>query len=48
MRNIRIGEELWRAAQAAAADHNETLTAVIERALVAYVAKHKREQARNE
>lgn len=48
VRNIRIGEELWRSAQAAAAAHGETLTAVIERALVAYVKAHKREQAKND
>jgi hypothetical protein len=46
VRNIRIGEDLWRAAQVAAADHDETVTAVIERALTDYVKKHKREQAR--
>ena len=44
IRNIRIAEGLWRAAQAAAADHDETLTAVIERALRRYVTAHEREQ----
>lgn len=40
VRNIRIGEDLWRSAQASARDQGETLTAVIERALTAYVAEH--------
>jgi hypothetical protein len=40
VRNIRIGEKLWRAAQQSARSQGQTLTAVIERALVDYVAEH--------
>lgn len=36
-RNIRIDDALWEAAQEKAADRRETVTAVIKRALVAYV-----------
>ena len=46
VRNIRIAEDLWRAAQAAAKDRDEPLTAVIERALRRYVADHERAQRR--
>jgi hypothetical protein len=37
VRNVRIAEQLWRDAQAAAALRGETMTAVIERALRRYV-----------
>jgi|GEM_PF-1380517 len=46
VRNIRIGDQLWHAAQAAARDREETLTAVIERALRKYVTDHERAQRR--
>lgn len=36
-RSIRIGEELWRAAQAKAAANGETVTDVVTRALERYV-----------
>ena len=37
-RNVRISDELWQAAKAAAADRGETVTDVIVRALEQYVA----------
>jgi hypothetical protein len=36
-RSIRIGEELWQAAKAKAAERGETVTDVIVRALERYV-----------
>lgn len=38
-RSIRIGEELWRAAQVKAAERGETVTDVIVRALERYVKR---------
>lgn len=40
VRNVRIPDEEWLAAQAAAADRGETMTDVIRRALREYVTSH--------
>lgn len=45
VRNVRVPDELWHAAQAAAEERKETLTAVIQRALQRYVREHKRRDA---
>lgn len=39
-RSVRISDELWEAAQRAAADNDETVTDVIVRALERYVREH--------
>jgi len=39
-RTVRVPDELWRAAQRAAADQGETVTDVILRALKRYVREH--------
>lgn len=44
-RNIRIGP-VWDEAAAIAAERSETMTAVVERALQRYVARHRGEAAR--
>lgn len=36
-RTVRIPEDVWKAAQARAAERGETMTAVIERALKRYI-----------
>ena len=41
-RTIRVTDELWNAALAAAQARGETVTAVIERALERYVRDHER------
>lgn len=46
VRNIRIGDQLWHAAQDVAKARGETLTAAIERALRKYVADHERAERR--
>jgi len=38
LRNVRVGDELWNAAQAAAADNGTDLSAVVRQALADYVA----------
>lgn len=42
VRNVRVDDELWRAAQAEAKERNETLTDAIVRALRRYVADGER------
>ena len=39
-RTVRVPDELWDAAKRVAADRDETVTAVIIRALVRYVREH--------
>lgn len=39
LRNVRVAEELWRAAKAKAEERGETVTDVIVRALRRYVAR---------
>lgn len=39
-RTIRVPDDLWEAAQRAAADNGETVTDVIRRALERYVRNH--------
>lgn len=39
LRNVRVADDLWRAAKAKAEENGETLTDVIVRALRRYVAR---------
>jgi negative regulator of replication initiation len=41
MRTIRIAEELWQQARAAAANNGESVSDVVRRALVNYVRRNK-------
>lgn len=42
LRNIRIDDDLWRAARQVAQDRGETLSEVIRAALRRYIARHTR------
>lgn len=41
-RNVRIGDDDWKAAQEVARERGETLSDVIREALVRYVKRHRR------
>jgi len=40
LRNVRVDDRLWQAAAAAAERNDETVSAVIRRALASYVKRH--------
>lgn len=41
VRNVRLRDEVWNEAKAIAAERNETMTSVIEEALLRYIAAHR-------
>lgn len=41
VRNVRLRDEVWNEAKAIAAERNETMTSIIEEALLRYIADNR-------